>query len=58
MILRANQKYIDMSDVGHLLARGEKNADILTFQISQFYHGIDLSECAFIVDLLDKRKKK
>ena len=49
MILRANQKYIDMSDVGHLLARGEKNADILTFQISQFYHGIDLSECAFII---------
>ena len=49
MILRANQKYIDMSDVGHLLACGEKNADILTFQISQFYHGIDLSECAFII---------
>lgn len=49
MILRANQKYIDMSDVGHLLARGEKNADILTFQISQFYHGIDLSECDFII---------
>ena len=49
MILRANQKYIDMSDVGHLLACGEKNADILTFQISQFYHGIDLSECTFII---------
>ena len=49
MILRANQKYIDMSDVGHLLVCGEKNADILTFQISQFYHGIDLSECAFII---------
>ena len=49
MILRANQKYIDMSDVGHLLACGEKNADILTVQISQFYHGIDLSECAFII---------
>lgn len=49
MILRANHKYIDMSDVGHLLACGEKNADILTFQISQFYHGIDLSECAFII---------
>ena len=37
MILKANQKYIDMSDVGHLLVCGEKNADILTFQISQFY---------------------
>ena len=49
MILRANQKYIDMSDVGHLLACGEKNADILTFQISQLYHSIDLSECTFII---------
>ena len=49
MILRANHKYIDMSDVGHLLACGEKNADILTFQISQFYHSIDLSECTFII---------
>lgn len=49
MILKANQKYIDMSCVRHLLAVGEKNADFLTFEISEKYHNIDLSECTFIL---------
>lgn len=49
MILKANQKYIDMSCVRHLLATGEKNADFLTFEISEKYHNIDLSECTFIL---------
>ncbi|MDE6678902.1 MAG: hypothetical protein K2K02_07660, partial [Ruminococcus sp.] len=49
MILKANQKYIDMSSVRHLLAKGEKNADYLTFEISKNYHNIDLSECTFIL---------
>lgn len=49
MILKANQKYIDMSSVRHLLANGEKNADFLTFEISKKYHNVDLSECTFIL---------
>ncbi|MDE6670894.1 MAG: collagen-like protein [Ruminococcus sp.] len=49
MILKANQKYIDMSCVRHLLATGEKNADYLTFEISKKYHDVDLSECTFIL---------
>ena len=49
MILKANQKYIDMSSVRHLLAKGEKNVDYLTFEISKNYHNIDWSECAFIL---------
>ena len=49
MILKANQKYIDMSSVRHLLVSGEKNADFLTFEVSEDYNGIDLSECTFIL---------
>ncbi|MDE6834960.1 MAG: hypothetical protein K2J39_12060, partial [Ruminococcus sp.] len=49
MVLKANQKYIDMSCVRHLLAKGEKNADYLTFEISKKYHDVDLSECNFIL---------
>lgn len=49
MILKANQKYIDMSCVRHLLATGEKNADFLTFEVSGNYHDVDLSECTFIL---------
>lgn len=49
MILKANQKYIDMSCVRHLLATGEKNADFLTFEVSKNYHDADLSECTFIL---------
>lgn len=48
-VLKASQKYIDMSDVRHLLAKGEKNADFLTFKISKNYHNVDLSECNFIL---------
>lgn len=48
-ILKANQKYIDMSCVRHLLATGEKNADFLTFEVSGNYHDVDLSECTFIL---------
>ncbi len=49
MTLKANQKYIDMSCVRHLLANGEKNADYLTFEVSKNYHDVDLSECTFIL---------
>ena len=49
MILKANQKYIDMSSVRHLLATGEKNADYLIFEIAKIYHNIDLSVCDFIL---------
>lgn len=49
MTLKANQKYIDMSSVRHLLATGEKNADFLTFEVSGNYHDVDLSECTFIL---------
>ncbi len=49
MILKANQKYIDMSAVRHLLANGEKNADFLTFEVDRDYHGVDLSDCTFIL---------
>lgn len=49
MILKANQKYIDMSAVRHLLAHGEKNADFLTFEVDKNYHDVDLSDCTFII---------
>ncbi|MDE5753231.1 MAG: hypothetical protein K2H89_01600, partial [Oscillospiraceae bacterium] len=49
MILKANQKYIDMSCVRHLLATGEKNADYLTFEVNKNYHDTDLSECSFLL---------
>ena len=49
MILKANQKYIDMSCVRHLLAKREKNEDYLRFEISKNYHNVDLVECTFIL---------
>lgn len=56
MIIRANQKYIDMSDVRHLLACGERNADILTFQVSKIYHNVDLSGCTFVMQAANENK--
>lgn len=53
MILKANQKYIDMSCVRHLLAKGEKNADFLTFSINKNYHDVDLSNCTFILRVVN-----
>ena len=49
MVLKSNQKYIDMSCVRHLISTGEKNADYLTFEISKNYHDVELSECTFIL---------
>jgi len=56
MIIRANQKYIDMSCVKHLLACGEKNADHLTFEVSKNYNGVDLSECTFILRAVNSNR--
>ena len=49
MIFKANEKFIDLSNIRHLLANGEKNVDFLTFEITKNYHTIDLSECSFIL---------
>ncbi|MDE6087439.1 MAG: collagen-like protein, partial [Oscillospiraceae bacterium] len=49
MILKANQKYIDMSSVRHLLATGEKNAYYLTFEVTKNYHDVNLSTRDFIL---------
>ena len=35
MILKANQKYIDTSNIAHLLVNGEKNADIVSFEVNR-----------------------
>ncbi|MBD5142083.1 MAG: hypothetical protein HDT22_00480, partial [Ruminococcus sp.] len=49
MIFKANEKFIDLSNIRHLLANGEKNVDFLKFEITKNYHTIDLSECSFIL---------
>lgn len=49
MILQANQKFIDASNVAHLLTAGEKYADTLTFSVDRQYHGKDLSGCLFVI---------
>ena len=49
MVLKANKKFIDLSNIKHLLTNGEKNADFLTFEISKNYNSVDLSDCIFIL---------
>lgn len=56
MVLRANQKYIDTSNIAHLLVNGEKNADVITFQIDRLYHEIDLSTCEFILRAVNENQ--
>lgn len=47
MILKAEHKYIDTSPIAHLFINGEKNADIINFELDRFYNGIDLTACDF-----------
>lgn len=56
MILKANQKYIDTSNIAHLLINGEKNADIIHFEVDRYYHDIDLSTCDFILRAVNKNQ--
>ena len=49
MILKAEHKYIDTSPIAHLFINGEKNADIINFELDRFYNGIDLTACDFIL---------
>ena len=49
MILKAEHKYIDTSTIAHLFINGEKNADIINFELDRFYNGIDLTACDFIL---------
>lgn len=56
MVLQANQKYIDTSRIAHLLVNGEKNADVITFQVDRYYHDIDLSTCEFILRAVNENQ--
>lgn len=56
MVLQANQKYIDTSRIAHLLINGEKNADIIHFEVDRYYHDIDLSTCEFILRAVNERQ--
>ncbi|MGN1411960.1 MAG: hypothetical protein ACI4WH_05555 [Oscillospiraceae bacterium] len=56
MILKANQKYIDTSNIAHLLINGEKNADIINFQVDRYYHDIDLSTCDFVLRAVNENQ--
>lgn len=56
MVLQANQKYIDTSYIAHLLINGEKNADVITFQVDRYYHDIDLSTCEFILRAVNENQ--
>ena len=56
MILKANQKYIDTSNIAHLLINGEKNADIIHFEVDRYYHDIDLSTCDFILRAVNQNQ--
>ena len=56
MVLQANQKYIDTSRIAHLLINGEKNADIIHFEVDRYYHDIDLSTCEFILRAVNENQ--
>lgn len=56
MIIKANQKYIDTSSIAHLLVNGEKNADIINFEVDRYYHDIDLSNCDFILRAVNENQ--
>ena len=56
MVLPANQKYIDTSKIAHLLINGEKNADIIHFEVDRYYHDIDLSTCDFILRAVNQNQ--
>ena len=56
MILKANQKYIDTSNIAHLLVNGEKNIDIINIQVDRYYHDIDLSTCEFILRAVNENQ--
>lgn len=56
MVLQANQKYIDTSNIAHLLVNGEKNADIIHFEVDRYYHDIDLSTCDFILRAVNQNQ--
>lgn len=56
MIINANKKYIDTSNIAHLLINGEKNADIINFEVDRYYHGIDLSTCDFILRAVNENQ--
>ena len=49
MILKAVGKYIETRGISTLLTHGEKNADIIYFQLDKIYDTIDLSGCSFIL---------
>lgn len=56
MILKANKKYIDTSSIAHLLVNGEKNADIINFEVDRYYHDIDLSNCEFFLRAVNENQ--
>lgn len=56
MIIKANQKYIDTSNIAHLLVNGEKNADIISIQVDRYYHDLDLSTCEFILRAVNQNQ--
>jgi hypothetical protein len=49
MTLVSYGKFIDTALIGSILVQGEKNADIVIFEISRYYDGYDISDLVFII---------
>lgn len=49
MKLKAYGKFIDSTPIKNILVQGEKNADIISFEIDRYYNNIDISELVFIM---------
>lgn len=56
-MLTANEKYIDTTNIKHLLAAGEKNIDKIQITISRYYMDEDLSESLFTLRAVNSAGK-
>lgn len=58
MVLKAVGKYIETLGISTLLTHGEKNADIIYFQLDKIYDTIDLSSCEFVLRVQNSKDIK
>lgn len=56
-MLTANEKYIDTTNIKHLLAAGEKNIDKIQITLSRYYMDEDLSESLFTLRAVNSANK-
>lgn len=57
MTLVSYGKFIDTALIGSILAQGEKNADTITFEISRYYDGHDISDLIFIISGINSKSE-